>query len=240
LAKSAYRNSFVLKGALLLLAYDLPVVRPSKDIDFLGEQTYNNIDQIRSAIRSVINIQLNDGVTFNANDIEARPITEDAEYGGLRIKIPATIGGGFYRLQLDIGFGDVIIGGPVDMDYPTILDFSPPHIKVYSIESSMAEKLEAIVSLGTFGSHLKDYFDVLFLINKHEMNKERLKKAIHTTFSKRNTPVEGFRYIFSDDFKRDKDKQQQWNAFLNRNSIGSKKSYRKVIDEIEDYIRPIL
>lgn len=151
LEKSNYRDHFVLKGALLLLAYNIPTVRPSKDIDFLGQQTSNEVDQIESAIRDIATIDLNDGVSFNPDEIDIEQITEDAEYGGLRIKISATVGGDRHRLQLDIGFGDTIVDGPVDMDYPAILDFPSPNIKVYSLESAIAEKLEAIVSLGSFG-----------------------------------------------------------------------------------------
>lgn len=113
LAQSSYRENFVLKGALLLIAYNIPAVRPSKDIDFLGQQTSNEIDEIRKAIQKVAGIELEDGVTFNTQDVEIEPITEDAEYGGLRIKLSATVGGDQQRLQLDIGFGDEIVDGPL-------------------------------------------------------------------------------------------------------------------------------
>lgn len=240
LEKSRYRENFILKGALLLLAYDIPVVRPSKDIDFLGASTSNNSDEIRSAIRTVANIQLSDGVTFNSDDIEIEQITEDAEYGGLRIKISALVGGDFHRLQLDIGFGDDIVGGPVDMDYPSLLEFPSPNIKVYSLESAIAEKFEAIVSLGFIGSRMKDYFDVWFLIQNHEISSERLKEAIETTFGRRNTPIEDCHYIFNEEFKTDNNKKQQWQAFLNRSSIEMDASFKDVVTGIERYIYTIL
>lgn len=240
LAKSEYQKNFVLKGALLLLAYNIPVVRPSKDIDFKGEHTSNDIDQIRSLIKNIAEIELADGVNFISDEIEIHQITEDAEYGGLRVKIWATVGGDRHRLQIDIGFGDTIIDGPVDMDYPAMLNFSSPNIKAYSIESSMAEKLETIVSLGALSSRMKDYFDVVFLINNHDLEKERLKKAINSTFIKRNTPKGDFKYIFNKDFIFDKDMDRQWKAFLNRNSIDSQKSFNEIVQQIEDYLSPIL
>jgi predicted nucleotidyltransferase component of viral defense system len=233
LEKSHYRDRFVLKGALLLLAYNIPTVRPSKDIDFLGQQTSNQVDQIESAIQDIATKDLNDGVSFDPGEIDIVQITEDAEYGGLRIKISATVGGDRHRLQLDIGFGDAIVDGPVDMDYPAILEFPSPNIKVYSIESAIAEKLEAIVSLGSFGSRMKDYFDVWFITQNHEMDKDRLKKAMKTTFSKRNTPIDDFKFIFDDDFKSDQDKHRQWKAFLNRTDIQLDQSFDQVIEDIE-------
>lgn len=240
LEKSTYRDHFVLKGALLLLAYNILTVRPSKDIDFLGQRTSNEIGQIESAIRDIATIDLNDGVSFNPVEIDIVQITEDAEYGGLRIKISATVGGDKHRLQLDIGFGDTIVDGPVDMNYPAILDFSSPNIKVYSLESAIAEKLEAIVSLGSFGSRMKDYFDVWFIIQNHEIDKDRLKKAIKTTFSKRNTPLDDFKYIFNNDFKYDVDKHQQWKAFLNRTDIQLDQSFDQVVLDIESYLVEII
>lgn len=240
LEKSKYRDNFVLKGALLLLAYKIPVVRPSKDIDFLGEQTSNNIDHIRSAIGSIADIDLNDGVVFDPDTLEIEQITEDAEYGGLRVKIWATVGGDRRRLQIDIGFGDKIVDGPIDMDYPSLLEYPAPNIKVYSLESAVAEKFEAIVSLGSLGSRMKDYFDVWFLTQNHELRPDKVQEAIKTTFSRRNTPLSDTQYIFDEEFKTDKNKQQQWQTFLNRSHIKDEHSFEEVVGDIEKYMNPIL
>lgn len=240
LEKSRYRDNFILKGALLLLAYDIPVVRPSKDIDLLGTKTSNEVADICAAIETIAGINLEDGVRFFPNEIDIEAITEDAEYGGLRVKIPATVGGDRQRLQLDIGFGDTIIDGPVDMEYPALLEFPSPNIKVYSLESAIAEKFEAIVSLGMFGSRMKDYFDIWFLTREHEIKKERLRKAILTTFENRSTPVSDSDYIFEESFRKDAEKKQQWKAFLNRNSIDVDQSFIEIVTEIEEYLSPIL
>ena len=238
LEKSRYRDNLILKGALLLIAYNIPTVRPSKDIDFKGENTTNDLGQIEKAIRDIAEIKLEDGVKFNTKDIDVEPITE--EYDGVRIKISATVAGDKHRLQLDIGFGDRIIDGPVDMQYPAMLEFPAPNIKVYSIESSVAEKLEAIVSMGAFGSRMKDYFDVWFLIKNHDLKKDRLKRAITATFSKRQTPVEDFEYIFSDEFKTDDEKRQQWQTFLSRTKIKLDKNFSGAVEEIENFIKPLI
>jgi predicted nucleotidyltransferase component of viral defense system len=240
LGKSRYRDHFVLKGALLLLAYKIPTVRPSKDIDFLGQQVSNDMGLVKTAIQTIAAIKLKDGVSFNHHEIDIEQIAEDADYGGLRIKISATVGGDRHRLQIDIGFGDAIVGGPVDMNYPAILNYPSPHIKMYSLESAIAEKLEAIVSLGSFGSRMKDYFDVWFITQNHELDKNRLKKAMKTTFSKRNTPLGDFKYIFNNEFKSDVDKHRQWKAFLNRTDIQLDHPFDHVIADIESYVERAL
>jgi len=240
LAQTTCRDHFILKGALLLLAYKIPAVRPSKDIDFLGEKTSSDPDSIRNVIEQIASVELDDGVKFNQNEIDLEQITEDAEYMGLRVKISATVGGDRHRLQLDIGFGDKIVDGPVDMDYPSLLEFQAPNIKVYSLESAVAEKLEAIVSLGIFGSRMKDFFDIWFLIQNQTLNPDRLHKAIHTTFGRRNTPVSDFEYIFSEEFSSDNEKQQQWQAFLRRTSIDHDDFFGEVVRQIAVFIKPIL
>lgn len=240
LAQSNYRDHFILKGALLLLAYKIPAVRPSKDIDFLGEKTSSDPDSIRKVIQQIASVDLEDGVRFSQNEIDLEQITEDAEYGGLRVKISATVGGDRHRLQLDIGFGDEIVDGPVDMEYPSLLEFQAPNIKVYSLESAVAEKLEAIVSLGIFGSRMKDFFDIWFLIQNQKLNPERLRKAIQATFNRRNTPIGDSEYIFSEEFRSDSEKQQQWQAFLRRTSIDHDHSFDEVVRQIAGFMKPVL
>ena len=112
----------------MLLAYDMPRVRPTKDIDFLGDHLSNQVDEIESAIRQISEIELEDGVQFHSGNMEIDEITKDADYAGLRVRLSASVGGDHQRLQIDIGFGDVIVHGPVEMSYPAMLDFEPPKV----------------------------------------------------------------------------------------------------------------
>lgn len=235
LEKSIYRDQFVLKGALLLLAYDMPSVRPTKDIDFLGDQISNQTDEIESAIKQIAEIDLEDGVEFNGNQIEIDEITKDADYKGLRVRISASVGGDQQRLQIDIGFGDVIVHGPVEMSYPTLLDFDSPTVKAYSLESAIAEKFQAIVSLGIFGSRMKDFYDIWFLTKNRDFDKKRLSEAIVTTFSKRKTDFEEINRIFEDDFIQDSNKAKQWKAFLRRTSLTEQVTFENVMNELKGY-----
>lgn len=47
-----------------------------------------------------------DGVTFDVAALEAVPIREEAEYGGVRVRTTATIAGARIPIQVDVGFGD--------------------------------------------------------------------------------------------------------------------------------------
>jgi predicted nucleotidyltransferase component of viral defense system len=147
LSTSIYSDSLILKGALLLLAYDISRLRPTKDIDFLGSSVSNNKDDLEKIIKEILKLKYEDGVIFDHKTVESENIVEDGDYHGVRIKFYAYIGNIKERIQVDIGFGDKIIAGPVTIDFPVLLDFPVPKLKVYSIESAIAEKFEAIVSL---------------------------------------------------------------------------------------------
>lgn len=235
LEQSEYKGQFILKGALLLLAYDMPRVRPTKDIDFLGEQLSNKSDNIELAIRQIAEIELEDGVQFYGDKIEIDEITKDTDYSGLRVRLSATVGGDHQRLQIDIGFGDVIIHGPVEMTYPAMLDFEPPKVNAYSLESAIAEKLQAIVSLGIFGSRMKDIYDIWFLTKNKQFNKDRLTEAIETTFKKRNTDIGDIKLIFENGFIQDSNKAKQWVAFLRRTTIDEQISFEFVMEDLKIY-----
>lgn len=235
LERSDYKERFILKGALLLLAYDMPRVRPTKDIDFLGDQLSNQSGDIDSAIRQITEIDLEDGVTFDGNKIEIDEITKDADYSGLRVRLSASVGGDHQRLQIDIGFGDVIVHGPVEMSYPALLDFAPPKVNAYSLESAIAEKLQAIVSLGMFGSRMKDFYDIWYLTKNKSFDKERLSESIISTFSKRNTDLKEINLIFKDAFIEDSNKTIQWKAFLRRTALTEQETFKQIMHDLNVY-----
>lgn len=240
LSKSLYRDNFILKGALLLLAYNIPLERPTKDIDFLGTGTSNNPAELKSVFQEIAIIHIDDGVDFVSDDITLEKITEESDYSGIRIRIPANVAGDLFKLQIDIGFGDELVYGPIEMSYPKLLHSSTTLVKAYSLESAIAEKLEAIVSLGDYNSRMKDFYDVWFLLNSQNVSLERLKTAIEMTFNKRGTPIDDFSYIFREDFKNNSEKQIQWIAFLNRNSIDINKRFSDIITSIQSNITQVL
>jgi len=235
LEQSDYKERFILKGALLLLAYDVSRVRPTKDIDFLADHLSNQVDEIETAIRQIAEIDLEDGVQFHGDKIEIDEITKDADYTGLRVRLSALVGGDHQRLQIDIGFGDVIVPGPVEMSYPAMLDFKPPKVNAYSLESAIAEKLQAIVSLGIFGSRMKDFYDIWFLTTTRKFDIEHLTEAIETTFKKRHTEIGDIKLIFEDEFVQDSNKSKQWAAFLRRISIEEHVSFESVMRDLKVY-----
>ena len=120
LSKSEYKDSFLLKGGLLLYSMDQFKGRPTKDIDFLLKNQNNNPNNIKKIIKKIIKIEVEDGISFDLNKIKSQSITEGADYKGQRIKIVALIGNARVHLQIDIGFGDVVVPEPVKIKYPEL------------------------------------------------------------------------------------------------------------------------
>jgi predicted nucleotidyltransferase component of viral defense system len=216
LSKSPSSDRFVLKGALLLTAWRAPQSRPTMDIDLAG-RTSNELDHIAELVGAVCEVVVEpDGVEFNRASIEASRIKEDADYEGVRVKFHATLAKARIPMQIDIGFGDVIVPGPTEVEYPTLLDFPAPVLQAYPRETVIAEKLEALTKLGLLNSRMKDYYDLALLSRMYSFEGENLIEAIIATFRHRGTSIEAEPVGLTDAFYADPARAIQWRAFVRR------------------------
>lgn len=242
LAISEFSDRFILKGGLLLICLKMPRSRPTKDIDFLAQEIKNDSVELEHIFRSITAISCNDGVKFISSSLISEPIKENADYEGIRIKIDATLGQARKKLQMDIGFGDVIIPRAIRMEFPTLLEEkSPPRIKVYSIESIISEKFEAMVKLAMVNSRIKDFYDVYTLSVSYNFQSDRLKKAVESTFQRRKTFIPDNLLIFRLDFHRDEEKQRQWSAFLRKLQLHDvNMGFNEIMERITSFLKPIV
>ena len=125
-------------------------------------------------------------------------------------------------MQIDIGFGDRVVPGPEEIDFPTLLDFPAPHLKSYTRESVVAEKFEVMVKLGILNSRMKDFYDLWSLSLSFSFDGPTLSKAIKSTFETRGTPVPiEAPLALTSEFYEDEQKNAQWKAFLNKSRLGA-------------------
>ena len=239
LSISPYRENFILKGALLFLLYDAPRLRPTKDIDLLGRAQSNDLEQIRAVVQQIAQIEASDGVIFTPESTTVEIIKETFEYFGVRVKIEAKLTSARQTLQIDIGFGDQIVPGPVEIEFPVLLDQPAPRIKGYSKESVIAEKFEAIVRFNFLTSRMKDFYDILFLAKQESFQMRILRQAIDATFHRRMTPLEDVSVIFTEEFKAQPDKQEQWTAFLRRNHLESFFKFASAVEQLQLFLEPV-
>jgi len=241
LAISKYSDRFILKGGLLLICLGMPRSRPTKDIDFLVEKVKNDTAELERIIRKILEISCNDGVKFIPSSVTSKRIKEETDYEGIRLKINATLGQARKRLQLDIGFGDVIIPQAELMEFPTLLEESPPTIRVYSIESIVSEKFEAMVKLAMANSRMKDFYDVYTLSVSRNFLYNRLKKAIESTFQRRKTPIPDNPLVFRSEFHNDAERQKQWVAFLRKSRLHDvRREFNGIMERITAFLKPIV
>lgn len=238
---SKFKNNFLLKGGLLLYSINGFKGRPTKDIDFLLNGHSNESSNLEKLFKEIIDIKVDDGVKFDIESLKFDEINKNNKYNGRRIKLTAYIGRAKIFLKIDIGSGDIVVPGPVNIEYPNLLEFERPNIYAYSLESVISEKFEAMVSLASINSRMKDFYDINFLIKKKEYDGEILKKAVNETFNRRNTAINKKPMIFSEQFKNNLDKQKQWNMFLDRigNDIQNRLKFSMIINKISKFLQPV-
>jgi predicted nucleotidyltransferase component of viral defense system len=213
LSQSSHRDKFVLKGAMLLTTWIDNRQRGTRDLDFLGFGP-NGGDAMLKVFREILSESLSDGVSFDLEALRLDTIREDLEYGGLRIRTRATVGGAVIPVVVDIGFGDATEPGVEELDYPVLLDFPAPRIRAYARETVIAEKLQAMVALGDANSRMKDFYDIWILSKSASFEGDRLARAIAATFARRKTPIpDGLPRALTVEFASQPAKRAQWSAF---------------------------
>ncbi len=240
LSRSEHASRFVLKGALLLRVWDTPVGRPTRDIDLLA-RTSNDLTAIQLIVAAICGTAVqDDGMEFGGDAVGTDRITEDADYQGVRATFRGLLGTVRCPMQIDMGFSDVVTPGPVEIDYPTILDQDAPHLQAYNQETVIAEELEAMVKLGELNSRMKDFFDVWALATSQTFSGPALVKSVRATFNRRGTAMETSAPCFLEEFAGLDAKAVQWRAFVRRGGLQkAPSSFREVCQVAMAFLRPV-
>ena len=224
LEKSKYAENLVLKGGLFLYSLTDFDSRVTVDVDFLLRQIPNTPEQLKGILEEVIAIQTgNDFVTFEIKDIT--PIAVAKKYAGMGASMVAHIKNTRTPFGIDFGVGDIIVPKQEKRKIPTQLnDFVSPIINTYSIETTVAEKIDAILSLMEFSSRMKDYYDIYYLASKFDFDGVTLTEALRKTFVNREHifTAEQFEQVMG--FDDDVAMQKKWKAFV-----------RKIATKTDDY-----
>jgi hypothetical protein len=240
LSISEYKGQYLLKGALLFdLWFDSPH-RPTRDMDLLGFGS-NDVATMAASMQAICSIESDDGLIFLGDSLKAYEIREDAKYGGIRIELLGMLGNARCPVQIDIGFGDAVTPKAIEVLFPTILKDNPaPVLRAYPKETVIAEKLDAIVSLGMANSRMKDYFDLYILFRETKLDAQIVSAAIMRTFKRRGTAIPGELPIgLTGEFAENAQKILQWRAFLIKNGIKAP-TLAEVVEVISRNVEPIL
>jgi len=224
LEKSKYAENLVLKGGLFIYSITDFDSRVTVDVDFLLRKVPNTPEQLKNVLEEIIGTPTsNNFITFEIKNIA--PIAIAKKYAGIGASLVARIKNTRTPFSIDFGVGDVIVPKQEKRKIPTQLeDFTAPTVNTYSLETTIAEKLDAILSLMEFSSRMKDYYDIYYLANKFDFDGATLTEALRKTFENRGHAftVEQFEQVMA--FDDDEAMQKKWKAFV-----------RKIDTKTDDY-----
>ena len=188
LGKSDVRDRCILKGATLLALWMKEPYRATRDVDLLA---LGEIDEetVRVMIETICNVPCQeDGIIFDLETLRITSIRDNQRYGGHRASLLALLGNAKSTVQVDFCLGDVVTPEPEEAQLPTLIDGVPqPNLRTYPRVSTIAEKFEAMVQLGTRNSRMKDFYDVWALSEAFEFDGAELREAIERCFERRDT-----------------------------------------------------
>jgi predicted nucleotidyltransferase component of viral defense system len=242
LSCSPHADRFVLKGALLLLAWLGESFRPTRDVDLLGLGEMSD-ESLVNIVRGICETPVApDAMSYDPETIRIVAIRPDDVYGGRRVVLRGSLGSARLPVQIDVGLGDSITPEAEWLDYPSLIGLPSPRLRVYPPEVVVAEKLHAMVVLGSKNSRMRDFFDIHALADRRAFEGERLVRALRATFERRRTPVPDTAPLaLTPEFAEVEGKRKQWRAFLERNRIATTvESLDAVVNGIAAFIGPVL
>jgi len=223
----------------MLVVWRAPQARSTLDIDLLG-RVNNQEEEIVARIRDVLSVSAQaDGLEFDLDSIRTERIAEQADYAGVRIRFRASLASARIQLQLDIGFGDIVYPQPEKLPLPTILDLPAPLLLCYSRESTVAEKLEAMVRFGMLNSRMKDFYDLWWLSRRFDFDGDKLTEAIRLTFARRGTDLPAKIEPFTGSFVSAG--RRLWTAFRKRlRPQDAPEDFAQVVAALDGFLSPVI
>ena len=244
LSLSAYRENFFLKGGALLFAHERFAARPTRDMDFLGDHISRDKENIKRIMHEICSIECEeDGMTFECGEDEIwlEDITVEKEYNGTRVHMTAHMDTIVQQFSIDVGFGDVIVPQPAQLDYPLLIEGLPAvNVEAYSLETVVAEKFQTMIDRGTINSRMKDFFDVYTILKADKVDEALLKEAVAEVFANRGTEMDADNVVFSDGFAQDGMRQTMWKAYLKKIKYKDELPFTEVMDVVRGRLQPMM
>lgn len=240
LAASKYRTQFILKGAMLFAAWQHVPHRVTKDVDLLGFGD-SSPEALKAVFAEICAEPVDDdGVVFDPASVQAEPIRAEEVYVGVRVTFQGMLGSARLHVQVDVGYGDGFAVEPVMLQIPSLVGMPAPEVRAYRMETSIAEKFEAAVSLGLLNTRMKDYFDLWHLAKSFAFDGQAVSESIRATFERRAKALpEGVPVGFSEEFWSDPRRQAMWDSFCKK-SVRAKPhpSLEEVVRFVATFIIP--
>lgn len=240
LGRSRCADRFVLKGATLFKLWSAERGRATWDLDLLGRGP-STVSDVVEAVRELCAIADEDGVVFDPGTVSGEEIRGADEYDGVRVRLEARLAEVRIPVQVDVAFGDAVVPEPRVEGYPTLLPLAEPHVLAYPREAVVAEKAEAIISLGLTNSRMKDFYDLYRLADHFAFGGPLLTRAIRATFDQRRTSLPAaMPTVLTPVFLTAPERQTQWRAFLRRGRLDGPPNATDLAERLGTFLWPVL
>jgi hypothetical protein len=177
LAASPVRDNFVLKGGVLLAAFDTR--RSTKDVDLAGRNLTNSTEAVLEVIQAVLDVpHVDDGIEFFPDTATADVIRDEDQYSGVRVHVDAQLASARLPFHVDVNVGDPIWPEPTQVEVPRLRGGDPIRISGYPIHMVHAEKIVTAVQRGIANTRWRDFGDIYTLSRRHPIDGSDLQRAI--------------------------------------------------------------
>lgn len=236
LAQSPYADQLILKGGVLLAAYNAR--RPTRDIDFHARRLPGDGDTVLELVRRVARLPADDGLTFDVDGAIAETIRDEEPYAGVRVTMTAQLATARLRFHVDINVGDPVHPEPQSILLPQLLGGSI-QLLGYPLPMVLAEKIVTAVQRGSANTRWRDYADIYLLTNRHEVDTDQLLAAIMTVANHRHAVLIPLRQILDDYALR---AQQRWAAWRRKQRLDDRlpESFGDLLDFVITFTDPVL
>ena len=238
LSKSSYRENLILKGGMFIYTLTDFDSRPTRDMDFLMRHLSNDLEKMDIIITEICSVQTgNDYLTIELQKTEH--IKLEHKYPGVRVKLVGRIENMRVPFSVDIGIDDLIVPNPVLRNITTRLpDFEKPQIYTYSLESTIAEKFDAILQFMEMTGRMKDFFDLYYLSGKFDFDGGVLQQAIEATLSHRNHSISADLLRRFEQFADNPAMLRLWKNYEPAKNADI--SFQSVVQQILEFLKPLL
>jgi len=237
---SKYSDHFTLKGGILMYGlFHGEYSRVTADIDFLAEKLNGDAEKMKRIFSEVFSQEHDDALQYDLNTLDVHRITEFKDYPGINVSVITRLDRTRIPVSIDIGFGDVIFPERTWIEFPVLLDMEAPALYAYPVSTVIAEKFEAIVSLGYANSRYKDFYDIYMIASEFELNGSELAGAVRETFFQRKTKLDdiaAFEKTFSEDIIR----QKRWTAFVRKKKVMKEVEFEEAISSVKALMLPVV
>lgn len=231
LERSEHRCRLVLKGGVLLAAFDLR--RPTRDVDFLALEVDNEPAAVGRLIAEVAEVPVEDGLEFLVETLDTSVIRDEDIYPGVRVRLEVRLVTARLRMQVDVNVGDPVVPGATPTEIPPVLPGPGPTVLAYPRAMVIAEKLVTALQRGAASTRWRDFADLYLMFAADPGDAQQVVPSIAAVARHRGVPLLPLRQVLAGMPER---AQTRWTAWLEHQGLGDRlpHSFGELLDRLDE------